>query len=119
MSPQIAAAPRLPKMELIPPAGADVDGVFKEAGSPLDGRIIYTETVVDVDATKASAKIKLDAQGNRLEELCVHPGPWMPHADNMLLQKVSLEVDEDEMRMVANITDQRSGRLISPSMRAS
>jgi len=61
---------------------------------------------------------KLDAQGNRVEELCVHPGPHMPNADTMLLQKVSLETDEAEMRQIANIWDMSSRRLISGSGRA-
>ena len=66
MSPQLAEAPKLPKMELIPPRGAEVEGVFRRPGSPHDGRIIYTETVLDVEATKASATPKLDSQGNEI-----------------------------------------------------
>lgn len=66
MSPKLAQAPKLPKMELIPPQGAEVDGVFRQTGSPHDGRIIYTETVLDVAATKASARPKLDANGNEI-----------------------------------------------------
>lgn len=57
--------PKLPKMELIPPRNAEVEGVFRQPG-PFNGRIIYTETVIDVEATKASARIKKDAQGNEI-----------------------------------------------------
>jgi len=61
---------------------------------------------------------KLDAKGNKVEELCVHPGPHMPNADTMLLQKVSLETDEAEMRRIANIWDMSSRRMISGSGQA-
>lgn len=51
----------LPKMELIPPRNAEVDGIFRQPGSPHNGRIIYTEKTVDVEATKNSA---YDENGN-------------------------------------------------------
>jgi hypothetical protein len=50
-----------------------------------------------------------------VEELCVHPGPRMPDPDTMLLQKVSLETDEAEMRRVANIWALPSRRILSYS----
>jgi len=59
-------APTLPAMELIPPREADVEGVFKQPGSAHHNRIIYTETELDLEATKASAKVKLDANGNEV-----------------------------------------------------
>ena len=59
------AVPKLPKMELIPPKEAEVEGVYQEEG-PFKGRIIYTERVLDVEATKASAKVRKDADGNEV-----------------------------------------------------
>jgi len=53
-------------MELIPPREAEVEGVFRQPGSSHDGRIIYTETVVDVEATKASAKVKIGPDGQEV-----------------------------------------------------
>lgn len=66
MPAQLSSPPKLPKMELIPPREAEVEGVFRSPGSAHHGRIIYTQRVLDVEATKASAKIKLDAQGNEV-----------------------------------------------------
>lgn len=58
--------PTLPALELIPPREADVEGVFKMPGSSFHNRIIYTETEVDLEATKASARIKTDKNGNEI-----------------------------------------------------
>lgn len=49
-------------MELIPPQGADVEGVFQGAGIH-NGRIIYTEVVPDIDAIKASSRVKRENLG--------------------------------------------------------
>lgn len=61
----LAPVGKLPRMELIPPADADVEGVFRGDG-PLKNRIIYTRRTIDVQATKASAKVKTDAAGNEV-----------------------------------------------------
>ena len=67
MSPQLAeSVTKLPKMELVPPRGADVEGIFRQSGSPHNGRIIYTVVEVDPVATKATKAIKLDAAGNEV-----------------------------------------------------
>lgn len=57
---------KLPKVELIPPREADVEGVFRQDGHVFNGRIIYTERVVDRDATKATKRVKTDPQGNEI-----------------------------------------------------
>lgn len=57
---------KLPKMELIPPDDAEVEGVFRQPTSHLNGRIIYTAVEVDIPATKASKKVRLDEHGNEL-----------------------------------------------------
>lgn len=56
---------KLPPMQLIPPREAEAEGVVREEG-PFKNRIIYTETVLDIEATKESAQVKLDAQGNEV-----------------------------------------------------
>lgn len=50
----------LPALTLVPPKSADVEGVFRQKGSPFDNRVIYTEVVPDIPATKAAKTIKRD-----------------------------------------------------------
>lgn len=65
-------APKLPKMDLVPPQDAEVEGVFRPGkGHPFHNRIIYTQRVIDRAATLKTKRIKRDAQGNEL---------WKKHA---------------------------------------
>jgi len=69
MSPQLSpSVPKLPKMELIAPRGAKVEGVHQtdDLSDPHRGKIIYTERVIDVVATKASATVRKDADGKEV-----------------------------------------------------
>jgi hypothetical protein len=59
-------APTLPALELKPPRKAEVEGVFKMPGSAHHNRIIYSEVVVDAEATMKSARVKTDKQGNEI-----------------------------------------------------
>lgn len=59
----------LPDMKLVPPREAEVEDVIRDKDSPWEGRIIYTETVLDVEATKASAVIKTEKRMNSAGEL--------------------------------------------------
>lgn len=62
----VLGAPKLPSMELIPPRDAQLEGVFRQAGSVHNNRIIYFETTLDIAATKASARVKTDKNGNEV-----------------------------------------------------
>ena len=83
MSPVLSAAPvnPLPKMELIPPVNADVEGVFRAEGR-FKGRIIYTSQVIDAAATKKSARIKTDKDGNDIWKR--HPSTGEPQYPKMV-----------------------------------
>lgn len=59
-------APQLPALELKPPREAEVEGVFKMPGSVHHNRIIYSEVVLDAEATRKTAKVKTDKQGNEV-----------------------------------------------------
>jgi len=65
----------LPPVPLRPPRGAEVEGVFRDASSVHDQKIIYTETVLDVPGTKASARPKLDEKGNEVWKRSVSGEP--------------------------------------------
>lgn len=45
---------------------------------------------------------QVDASGNRIKRLCVHPVEGVPDADTMLAQKLFLEGSEEELLRVAN-----------------
>jgi hypothetical protein len=62
----VLEGPQLPKMELIPPRAAKVEGVFRQPGSVHDQKIIYTEVMADIEATKAAATTKLDHEGKEV-----------------------------------------------------
>ena len=47
---------------------------------------------------------ELDAKGNRIASYCIHPHDRVPHADNVLAQKLMLEADPAEFRRIANRT---------------
>lgn len=46
----------------------------------------------------------LDEAGQVVERLCIHPREMCPNPDNMLAQKLLLEVDETRFRQIANIS---------------
>lgn len=46
---------------------------------------------------------RLDENGRVLERLCVHVPHGYPHSDNVLTQKLALELDEENVRRLANI----------------
>lgn len=48
---------------------------------------------------------RIDEQGKRIENLCVHVAPHeIPDCDNMAAQKLMLETNEPELRRIANIS---------------
>ena len=48
---------------------------------------------------------RIDEQGKRIENLCVHVAPHkIPDCDNMAAQKLMLESNEPELRRIANIS---------------
>lgn len=52
----------------------------------------------------------IDDQGRKSERFCIHPAKVLPHADNLLAQKLLLESDEGRFLQIANKTvliDQR------------
>lgn len=55
---------------------------------------------------------RLDLQGNKVEEICCAPRMQVPDCDTMLSQKLTLEVDEDELRRKANIWHLPSRRML-------
>ncbi len=62
---------------------------------------------------------KLNAQGVRCEELCVHVAPFdIPDWDNMLAQKLCVETDVEDMCMQANIWSLPNKLLIHSAGRA-
>ena len=47
---------------------------------------------------------KLNAQGVRVEEWCVHVADWtVPNEDNMLAQKLCIETDIEDLYRQANV----------------
>jgi len=52
--------PTLPPLGLKPPRKSKVEGVFREPGSAHNDKIIYTEHVLDVAASKAAKRVKID-----------------------------------------------------------
>ena len=71
-------SPSLPGLELKPPREAVVEGVFRQQGSVHDGRIIYTERMLDTVATKATKRIKKDAEGKELWKRAANGEPLYP-----------------------------------------
>lgn len=47
---------------------------------------------------------EIDEAGHAVASLCVHPAIDVPHADNMLAQKLFIETSEAEFRRTANIS---------------
>lgn len=62
-------ATTLPPVALKPPRGSNVVGVFRTdapAHKVHDERIIYEERMLDVEATKATKRIRLDGEGKEI-----------------------------------------------------
>lgn len=54
---------------------------------------------------------EVDADGRRLKELCVHVREAVPDEDNLLAQKLALELCEDHLLATANVWDLTAGRV--------
>lgn len=62
-------------------------------------------TRYEVDPRRLAGNVaKLDAEGKRVERLCIHLHGDTPLADNALAQKLALEADVRAFRNTANIT---------------